>query len=156
MAVNCEMALEQMLESDVEDLTGESGTDLAAHIAACERCQAVASEIVDGQRRLADSLRAMESGRRVDAVLDEVRSQATRRRRRARVFGALVPLAAAAALALLITSDRSGTVPPPSDAVVSESATAVPPPRTMVRLPPATNAMVLKTDNPTITVVWFY
>ncbi len=154
MAVNCEMALEQMLESDVEDLTGESGTDLAAHIVTCERCQAVASELVDGQRRLADGLRAMEAGRPVDAVLDEVRAQATRRRRRARAFGVLVPFAAAAALALLITSDRSGTVPPPSDAVVPESATPVP--RTLVRLPPATNAMLLKTDNPKITVVWFY
>ncbi len=152
MAVNCEMALDQMLESDVEDLTGESGTELAAHIAACERCQAVASEIVEGQRRLADSLRAMESGRTVDVVLDEVRSQATRRRRRARAFGVLVPLAAAAALALLVTSDRSGTVP--SDAVIPEIAIAVPP--TLVRLPPATNAMLLKTDNPKITVVWFY
>ena len=151
--MNCEMALEQMLASDVEDLTGESGTDLAAHVVVCERCQAVASEIVEGQRRLADGLRAMEAGRTVDAVLDEVRAQATRRRRRARVFGVLVPFAAAAALALLITSDRSGRVP--SDAVVPESATAVPP-RTLVRLPPATNAMLLKTDNPKITVVWFY
>lgn len=152
--MNCEMALDQMLESDVEDLTGESGTELAAHIAACERCQAVASEIVEGQRRLADSLRAMDAGRNVDAVLDEVRVQATRRRRRARAFGVLVPFAAAAALALLVTSDRSGTVPP--DPVVPESATAVPPPRTLVRLPPATNAILLKTDNPKITVVWFY
>lgn len=152
MAVNCEMALDQMLESDVEDLTGESGTELAAHIVACERCQAVASEIVEGQRRLADSLRAMEAVRTVDVVLDEVRSQATRRRRRARAFGVLVPLAAAAALALLVTSDRSGTVP--SDAVIPEIAIAVPP--TLVRLPPATNAILLKTDNPKITVVWFY
>ena len=152
MAVNCEMALDQMLESDVEDLTGESGTELAAHIVACERCQAVASEIVEGQRRLADSLRAMEAVRTVDVVLDEVRSQATRRRRRARAFGVLVPLAAAAALALLVTSDPSGTVP--SDAVIPEIAIAVPP--TLVRLPPATNAILLKTDNPKITVVWFY
>ena len=152
MAVNCDTALEQMLVSEVEDLTGESGTELAAHIVACARCQAVASEIVEGQRRLADSLRAMESGRTVDTVLDEVRAQVTRRRRRTRAFRVLVPLAAAAALALLVTTDRSGTVP--SSVAVPESATAVP--RTMVRLPPTTNAMVLKTDNPKITVVWFY
>ena len=150
--MNCEMALEQMLESDMEDLTGESGTDLAGHVVTCERCQAVASEIVEGQRRLADSLRAMESGRAVDTVLGEVRAQATRRSRRTRAFGVLVPLAAAAALALLVTSDRSGMVP--ASPVVTESAKA--PPRALVRLPPTTNAMVLKTDNPKITVVWFY
>ena len=150
--MNCEMALEQMLESDVEDLTGESGTDLAAHIVTCERCQTVASEIVDGQRRLADSLRAMEARRNVDAVLDQVRAQATRRRRRARALGALVPFAAAAALALLVTRDRTGPVPSGLDLVESSAEVS----RPLVRLPPGTNAMLLKTDNPKITVVWFY
>jgi anti-sigma factor RsiW len=152
--VNCDVALERMLEADPDELAGRGDSELALHVAGCARCGAVAAELLAGQETLAAGLRSLEGGRDVEVVLDGVRRAAARRRRRRRLLSRVAaPLAAAAALALLVVGDRGSQVRPqaslPPRAAVSR-------PEQTVRLAPNTNAVVFETDNPKITVVWFY
>ena len=148
--MNCELALDRMLEADPEELAAESNTELGMHITGCDRCRAVAEEILAGQQMLGDAVHALEAEGKVDAVVHGVRATARARRRRRVVSAALLPLAAAAALVLLVTGD-SGRMHRTATIVQADL-----PSRPTVTLPSATNAMVLKTDNPKITVVWFY
>ena len=151
--MNCELALEQMLEADPEELAVRGESDLASHLAGCERCRAVASEMLAGQEVLAKNLRTWEAEGAVDTVLQGVRVQVRADRRRARTRVALLPLAAAAVFTLVVTSDMWRSVPPapspPTSAIAVER-------RPSFAIPPVTNAVLLKTDNPKITVVWFY
>ena len=149
--MNCELALEQMLEADPEELAARGDSDLASHIAGCKRCRAVASEILATQEMLAESLRTWEAEGAVDTVLQGVRVQVRTDRRRARMRVALLPLAAAAVFTLVVTSDMWRSVPP-----VPSPPTSAVERRPSFAIPPATNAVLLKTDNPKITVVWFY
>ncbi len=150
--MNCELAFEGMLEADPEELAGQGDSELAAHIKQCSRCGAVAAEILAGQELLANGLRRLRVDGTVEELLPEVRRVAATPRRRLLTRVAL-PLAAAATLALLIVGDRP-TVPRPEAAV--QIAQAMPRPEQSVRLAPNTNAVVFKTSNPKITVVWFY
>jgi anti-sigma factor RsiW len=150
--VNCELAFERMLEADPEELAGQGDSELAAHVKQCSRCGAVAAEILAGQELLASGLRQLRVDGTVEELLPEVRRVAATPRRRLLTRVAL-PLAAAAALALLVVGDRSEILPS------AESATPIaqaPRPEQSVRLAPNTNAVVFKTSNPKITVVWFY
>jgi anti-sigma factor RsiW len=148
--VKCEIAFERMLEADPEELSPESATELGAHIAGCERCRAVAQEILAGQRLLGDAVKEFEAEGQVDTALHGVRAAARARRRWRMASVALLPLAAAAVLVLLVTGDRGRNTPTPT------ASRADLPSRPTVTLPPTTNAMVLQTENPKISVVWFY
>ena len=150
--MNCELAFERMLEADPEELAGRRDSDLAAHITRCNRCSAVATEILRGQDVLAHGIRQLPVEGNVEELLPEVRRVAATPRRRWLTRVAL-PLVAAAALALLVVGDRSEILPS------AESVTPIaqaPRPEQSVRLAPNTNAIVFKTSNPKITVVWFY
>ena len=73
--------------------------------------------------------------------------------RRRRLIRFAIPAAAAAVLALLVTRDPVPSMPlgnPPAQLAGSA------PEQPTVRLAPNTNALVLETNNPKITVVWFY
>jgi anti-sigma factor RsiW len=150
--VNCELAFERMLEAGPEELGGRLDSELAAHITQCNRCGAVAAEILAGQEALAQGIRRIQSEGKVEELLAGVRRAAATARRRL-VTRVALPLAAAAALAMLIIGDRS-TVPPSESAV--QIAQTTPRPEQSVRLEPNTNAILFKTSNPKITVVWFY
>ncbi len=150
--MNCEIALDRMLEAEPAELRGELDTDLARHLSQCARCHAVAEEIVAGEARLASGLRALQPSREVDAVVRRVKARPRFARQVIRSKIRLVPLAAAAALALLLfRADRSrefdGTVTP------TALPSAGPP---AVQVSPNTNFVLMKTDNPKITVLWFY
>jgi hypothetical protein len=54
--MNCAAALEAILEAEPSELAGQGTTSLAAHLATCERCQAVAHQIVVETRLLAVSV----------------------------------------------------------------------------------------------------
>lgn len=148
--MNCDLALEQMMEADLAELSARGQTELSLHITACERCRAVAAELVAGHEKLATGVRALDADDRIEEVLEGVRAQAAIRRRRAIVKLALLPLAAAAAFFLLVPGDGART---PSTPTLGQADV---PSRPTVTLPPATNAMVLQTENPKISVVWFY
>ena len=151
--MNCELALERMLDADPEELEGRGDSELVAHIQRCGRCQAVAAELLAGHEMLAAQIHSVDVDRGVEAVLPAVRRVATLRVRRRRLIRFALPAAAAAVLALLVTRD-----PVPSIPLVDSPAQLAgqSPMRPAVRLAPNTNALVLETNNPKITVVWFY
>ena len=150
--MNCELALDRMLEADREELALESHTELGVHIGGCERCRAVADEILAGQQTLGDAVRGLEAKGKVDAVVHSVRAAVSTRRRRKVVSVALLPLAAAAVFVLLVIRDGGRPPPLPPQSIAQADV----PSRPVITLPPATNAIVLQTGNPKISVVWFY
>ena len=151
--MNCELALERMLDADPEELEGRGDSELVAHIRRCGRCQAVAAELLAGHEMLAAQIHSVDVDRGVERVLPAVRRASIQRVRRRRLIRFALPAAAAAVLALLVTRD-----PVPSMPLVDPQAQIAgqPPGQQTVRLAPNTNAVVLKTNNPKITVVWFY
>ncbi len=151
--MNCELALEGMLDADPEELEGRGDSGLDVHIQGCGRCQAVAAELLAGHEMLAARILSVELDRGVEAVLPAVRRAATQRIRRRRLTRFALPAAVAAALVLLAIRDRAPSTPlvdPPAQLA------GQPPAQPSVRLAPNTNALVLQTNNPKITVVWFY
>ncbi len=151
--MNCELALERMLDADLEELEDRGDSELVAHIQGCGRCHAVAAELLAGHEMLDAQIHSVDAGRGVERVLPAVRRAAIQRVRRRRLIRFALPAAAAAVLALLVTRD-----PVPSVPLVDPQAQLAgqPPEQQTVRLAPNTNAVVLKTNNPKITVVWFY
>ena len=151
--MNCELALERMLDADPKELEGRGDVELAAHIETCSRCQAVAAELVAGHDMLAAGILSVDGTQGVEAVMPAVRRAAVQRVRQRRLIRFVLPMAAAAALAVMAIRYRVPAMPigsPPA-----QLADQIPA-RTTVRLAPNTNAVVLETDNPKITVVWFY
>ena len=136
--MNCELAFERMLDADPEELEARGDSGLDVHIQGCGRCQAVAAELLAGHEMLAARIMSVELDGGVEAVLPAVRRAATERIRRRRLIWFALPAAIAAALVLLAIRDRQPSAQP------------------TVRLAPNTNALVLETNNPRITVVWFY
>ena len=152
--MNCELALERMLEAAPEALGGQGDSELAAHIAQCSRCRPVAVEILAGQELLAAGIRHVETMGDVDAMLPAIRRAAAQRMKRRMLARLAVPLAVAAALALLVVGDREPAALD-TDQSVQLARSRLRAEQT-VRLSPNTNAIVFKTSNPKITVVWFY
>lgn len=152
--MNCELALKRMLEADPEELDGRGDSELVAHIAQCSRCRAVAAEILAGQESLAAGIKHVETMGDVDAMLPAIRRAAAQRMKRRMLARFAVPLAVAAALALLVVGDREPAALD-ADPSVQLGRSRLQAEQT-VRLSPNTNAIVFKTSNPKITVVWFY
>jgi len=151
--VNCEMALERMLDANPEELDGRGDSELVVHIQDCGRCQAVAAELLAGHEMLDAEIHSVDADRGVERVMPAVRRAAIQRVRRRRLIRFVIPAAAAAVLALLVTRDPVPSMPlgnPPAQLAGSA------PEQPTVRLAPNTNALVLETNNPKITVVWFY
>lgn len=150
----CEMKLDVLLEAEPDELAGVGDTAVAQHVVLCSRCRAIADEILEGQALLAEELRVLTPARNVESVVDRVRAQVPRRRLRSRLRTVVLPLAAAAVLSILVLGDR---VPQrmvsndttPHGAARLDAARAI-------QVSPARNVAVMKTDNPKITVVWFY
>ena len=151
--MNCELAFERMLDADPEELEARGDSGLGVHIQGCGRCQAVAAELLAGHEMLAARILSVELDRGVEAVLPAVRRAATQRIRRRRLTRFALPAAIAAALVLLAIRDRAPSMPlVDAPAQLARQPSAQP----TVRLAPNTNALVLETNNPRITVVWFY
>lgn len=151
--MNCELALERMLDADPEELEDRGDSELVVHIQGCGRCQAVAAELLAGHQMLAAQIHSVDVDRGVEAVLPAVRRVATLRVRRRRLIRFALPAAAAAVLALLATRDPLPSLPLVDPPAQLAGQSRVQP---TVRLAPNTNALVLETTNPKITVVWFY
>ncbi len=151
--MNCELALERMLDADPEELEGRGDSELVAHIQGCGRCQAVAAELLAGHEMLAAQIHSVDVGRGVERVLPAVRRASIQRVRRRRLIRFALPAAAAAVLALLAVRGRAPSMPLENP---SAQLAGQPPAQPIVRLAPNTNALVIETNNPKITVLWFY
>jgi hypothetical protein len=103
--MNCDRALEALLDSDLPELVAGS-TPLAAHVRGCERCRRVADAFMADTRLLAAGMPAVAA-----------------RRRPARTRYAVAPLAAAAALVVMVS--LRGQAPAPVVEVASMLAPVV-------------------------------
>ena len=152
--MKCVDAVELILEADLQDLRGEGDGVLAQHLQSCAKCRALAQVVVEEEGVLA--LRMVEAvpAPDLDEILELGLASPTGglswpRERFRRAGYALVPLAAAAALAALFLRSEP-TLPGP--------AYSSPEPTVALGLevPEGRNAAVLQTGNPDITVLWFF
>ena len=157
--MHCEIARERILEADTAELAREDATDLAGHLDGCDGCRALADEVLESGLALAGALSAMEPGLDVELALARVPSgrgwslvQGWGR------VGVALPLAAAAAAALVMLKPPSNPTPAiafdPSATAVAQALgwdRSVP----VVRSASHGNVAILPTENPDITVVWF-
>jgi hypothetical protein len=144
------MKLDLLLEAEPDELAGIGSSEVAQHVAHCSRCRAVANEILEGQGLLAGGIRALGPAGDVGLVVGRIRLRDRRRRQLRKV---VLPLAAAAVLSVLVVGDRmsNGNVfdDPAGDVTNLEMARSI-------QVSPNRNVAVMKTDNPKITVIWFY
>jgi hypothetical protein len=129
-----------MLTAESAELAPQGSGDLAEHLRACDACAAAARALGSAMRRLAADLEPAPAGTPVRAA--GARTAAARRDR----IG-MAALAAAAAVTLLLVRS-SAPIPEP----VAPELPAGP----IVEVPPGHNAVVFRTADPDITVVWYY
>lgn len=124
--MDCPTVREHLLGADLDAL---EASPIAAHLATCAPCAARAAVIRRATARLAADL----------AVPAAAPARLGWRRP-----ATLVALAAAAALALLLRGPGH-EAPPPAEIPVPS-----------ISVPEGTNAVVFRTSNPQITIVWYY
>lgn len=142
--MTCTEARELLLEADLDALRGEGPSALARHVAACARCRALAGQVLDEQAAL-------------DRVLAHLAERAHPaggvRRTPPAVRVAAWGLAAAAAVVAAFLGLRAR----PTAAPEPPAALAAPPSAVEVDVSASgRNAVVFRTPDPTITVVWFF
>lgn len=152
--LNCTQAREALLEADLARLEDGSGDTLAGHLGGCENCRSMARMILEGERGLGKAMETLVPAADLDELLERAKREpagargAIRRKLRWSARGA-VPLAAAAALAALFLG-REPVLP--GDPVVP-LATA---PGLGLEVTEGRDVAVLATNNPDITVLWFF
>ena len=147
--MNCETALDRLLEADRVELEGQGDSPLALHVRDCEACRHAADQILASQLLLHEALATFQPS--ANAAPSQAPSALAWRR--PLVWRGVIPLAAAASLAVFlltrdVTEEASVTVSPtaPEQTVAS-----------VVVTPPANRSIgVFETSNPKITVVWFF
>lgn len=132
--------------------TGVDSKHLERHLARCSACRAETERILDGLDALDMALDGPPGNLDVDLVLRRARNEqdgAGRRwpRHPVRIAAALL---AAATLALLFRQQSDGPPPQPAPVIAALPAVAD------VEVPAGQNVAVLPTDNPAITVLWFF
>jgi hypothetical protein len=153
-------------DARILQLAGEGGSDLSLHVRSCLRCAAAAAEILRTTAELEARLTTSVDEGAVDAVLARL-AQAGRRdgpgtnsppgarwRGSARAslwapLGASLAVAAAAAGLLLVSRDPA----PFPEGAPRVAATPAPP---LVESSGAATLAIIQTDNPDITVLWFF
>jgi hypothetical protein len=151
--MNCQEALELMLETETSQLRLQPGGGLETHLAECALCAAKAERLAACGAELRAAYAQLSPYTPPDdvaaAVLSASASSKPRRRSRTRAVVSLAALTslAAAALLLLLQHDRRVDDPPAVEAAATPFE---------VDVPPDKNAMVFHTRNPNITVVWIY
>ena len=152
----CARSLDYLLEADLDELGGESATEVALHIRDCARCRAVAQKILDSTARLDMALTTRPGEFDVDALLERARSPesgpktATISPLRQRWHRIANVALAAAVVGLLVLGDRDEPLP---GTEFAPSPTAQLP---IVEPSTGQNVAVIKTDDPDITVLWFF
>jgi hypothetical protein len=137
-----------MHEAELAELRGEGSTVLAVHVRQCSGCARRAGMLVQATDVLAGMLEA--DGR--DAELEVHRIRAIVRR----TWPGRLAAASIAAAALLLFAVGLNRLDPggPPDAVVTDASSLQATPE--VEIPTGRNAVVFRTSNPKITVVWYY
>jgi anti-sigma factor RsiW len=140
--ITCGDARELMLEAEPGDLHPESISPLGSHLRTCAACTADAARIRAANASLEGALEALVANPRPAAPVAVVRQ------RRRGIVRIAVPLAAAAALLLVVLEERTQTMLPillpveqvPDAPVVNATGDGA--------------VAVMRTSNPNITIVW--
>jgi len=158
--MKCSEAMHEVLEADLNTLAGHGQGRLAQHLQLCSRCRSIADFVLQEEDRLGAQMADAVASPDLDQLLDEALGTdvtvtevslppPTKSIRLRRVGFSLVPLAAAATLVTLFLGGEPSL---PGDSYL-------PPQRTAglgLEVPEGQNAVVLTTDNPEITVLWFF
>lgn len=142
--MTCEEALERLLEADPEVLGGIESGDLAAHLASCPGCRARARRVLQGEAALDAAL----------ASLTEARASRFATAAPARWWPPRWGLAAAAAVAAIVVG--TWWRQPPVVTAPPELVRAEPPVDVDVSPAADRSAVVFRTADPSITVIWFF
>jgi predicted anti-sigma-YlaC factor YlaD len=145
--MTCADARAALLDADLDALRPGAAGPLGQHLAGCAACRAAADRILAGTAALA-AARARAPGRPSAAVAEAARVAGARLRVRRRRIRVLVPLLAAACLALFFVRH-----------VPSGPGDGRPPAAAPAALPPlveggAHTVAVIATTRPDVTVVW--
>ena len=100
--MTCMTMIDRMLEADLDELEAQGESDIALHVRHCERCRAVAAQIVRDTRELAQ----MAPGANVPPVRTMPQRSAARRRH----LAAIVGVAAALAFVVVRSSNQHSAV----------------------------------------------
>jgi hypothetical protein len=132
---------------------------LREHLRTCRDCAALAAAVLAGNAALDGTLAQLTGTRGAGgavrpaaAVYDTARPAGVARRRLPRWPAALVPLAAAAALLLVLNPALTTRAPLPPLPAPAEAVPATP----VVNAVGASGVAVMRTSNPSITVVWTF
>jgi len=162
--MNCNEARGLMLEAHPSELEGSGNGILAQHIRGCGRCRYLARTVLAEEAAVGEELASYVAIPDLDELLDravepessepepsdlEKQERLWRRARFRKAGFGLVPLAAAATIAglLLVENPRM-----PGDPYTPSE----PAPGLAVEVPEGQNIAVLATNNPNITVLWFF
>lgn len=153
--MECSEYIEAMMEADIGELRGEGTSSLAAHVRVCAECARQAALLIRGTQFLAQGV-GMGSGAGpapgMVRVLARTKPSWPRRL-------AVSALPAAALVLLAVGIERYGAVssrPVERASAVATDTEAVEAMTPGVELQAGRNAVVFRTSNPKITVVWYY
>lgn len=154
----CRLPVADLLRADVDELDGSGSSELAAHIRGCERCGALARSVLSGYEALDDTLEAaVELHAPRVVALGRARGGAGVRRRARWRLPMPGTWAVATATAASIAAALALVLPAPHGSRLEQ---VWQPPATVARAPvvsaPHHNVAVIQTDDPDITVFWFY
>lgn len=153
--MECSEYVEAMMEAEMDELRGDGPSALASHIRGCTDCARQAALLIRGTQLLAEGMRAGDGpdpALGVRRVLVKTKQSWPRR-----LAVAALPAAALVLLALGIerygSVSSSGVERASAIATDTEAAEVLTP---GVELQSGRNAVVFRTSNPKITVVWYY
>ena len=149
----CTRSLDALLEADVEELSGIAETELGVHIRGCISCAAAARKVLEGNDALDEVLGSappIDAGAVVARARLEALPKAEGRVPSPGRWRGWAALGAAASIgALLVLSERDPSMPGLELAPRAEV-------HSIVEAPAGRNVAVIHTDNPDITVLWFF
>ncbi len=166
----CASFTDQILTASVEDLSGRGDTPLARHVRTCPRCAAIARRVLEDTESLDRMLQGSASVRELDVEALLARAEGTDRseathppitegsagRPRRKRTSRWVALAAAAGLASLLVLARHGRRLDQLPRQAANAAARTEQPVPTVEASPGHDVAVIPTDDPDITVVWYF
>lgn len=151
--MNCAEVRELLLESDLSDLTTGEDTPLSRHLQGCPECRSLAQAVVDAASALGAVLDPQEPETLFEeAVVHAVTAGRKERHPRLRALPVLIPLAAVAALFILLVPLLFRQEPYPVEFRVPEVTAELP----ALKAPPGKTAMILDSGDPDYQIIWLF
>lgn len=148
MTNDCEHARRWMLEAEPAELRAVGGSPMADHLAGCEECRRRAEAIVAGMEELDHAL--------AELARPAAPQRTLLRLRPARAWRWAAPLALAAGMAAVMLARRPAPAEEPPGVTAERIARVLFAPAPVARSVDGRGVAVLETNDPDVTVVWFY